>query len=195
MYRSTLPPSYLPKEHALDTLRGAIFAAHLSVLPQKAKTALNPNACDAVLLDTLSVFYSVDYFSEALTQEQKRAYIFNSIFLKRIKGTYGSVKRVLEIFDANAKIIEQSGLHRHNGTLRRDGSSTYNTYSIGSWAGYVVLLGQSITLKQKETLELFLRNTAPARCRLLGIIAPQITRHDGALARNATQTYGGYING
>ncbi len=94
MYRSTLPPSYLPKEHALDRLRGAIFETHLSDLCVGARSALNPKECSSDLLNTLAVFYSVDFYRNDFLEDDKRALIFNSIELKKIKGTIGALKKV-----------------------------------------------------------------------------------------------------
>ena len=106
MYRSTLPPSYLPKEHALDSLRGAIFSRHLQEIPTVALASLNPTTCPSHLLDTLANFYSVDFYRNDFLEADKRALIFNSIELKKIKGTVGALKKVFDSLDIGVNVEE-----------------------------------------------------------------------------------------
>jgi len=106
MRRSTLPPSYLAKEHALDVLRGAIFEKHLSVMPRVALECLNPKECNAEMLDTLALFYSVDFYRNDFLEEDKRALIFSSIELKKIKGTVGALKKVFASLDIEIDVEE-----------------------------------------------------------------------------------------
>jgi len=106
MYRSTLPSSYLPKEHALDKLRGALFAKRLHSLPDEALRALDPAVCSASFLDTLAVFYSVDFYRNDLLEADKRGLILHSIRLKRTKGTVGALKSLFASLRLDSTIDE-----------------------------------------------------------------------------------------
>ena len=106
MHKSTLPPSYLPKEHALDRLRGAIYGTSLRELPTVATQVLNPKETPQRLLDTLAHFYSVDFYRRDFTQSEKREVIASSIELKRLKGTIGAVTKALSNLGLGVEIAE-----------------------------------------------------------------------------------------
>jgi len=90
----------------MDKLRGIIFAKSLREIPTFALASLNPKTCPNHLLDALADFYSVDFYRNDFLEADKRVLIFNSIELKKVKGTIKAFKKAFSSLGIEADIEE-----------------------------------------------------------------------------------------
>jgi phage tail P2-like protein len=110
-----LPRSAAPIERAVLAAELARIAI---VDPTVIVTIWNPATCPDALLPWLAQGVSVDVWSDAWPEAQKRAVIAASPMVHRLKGTLGAVRRALAAFDLESRIVEwwQDGSRR--GTFR-----------------------------------------------------------------------------
>lgn len=110
-----LPRTAAPIERAVLMAELARIA---TVDPAVIVTIWNPATCPAVLLPWLAQGVSVDVWSDAWPEAQKRAVIAASPMVHRLKGTLGAVQRALAAFSLESRIVEwwQDGARR--GTFR-----------------------------------------------------------------------------
>lgn len=123
-----LPPNATSMERAVLAAELARFAI---VDPTVIATIWNPATCPAPLLPWLAQGVSVDVWSDAWPETQKRAVIAASPIVHRLKGTIGAVRRALAAFDLETRVVEwwQDGSRR--GTFRieivyRDGGPVFD---------------------------------------------------------------------
>lgn len=123
----------LPRTAA--SIERAVLTAELAriatVDPAVIVTIWNPATCPAALLPWLAQGVSVDVWSDAWPESQKRAVIAASPMVHRLKGTLGAVRRALAAFNLESRIVEwwQDGARR--GTFRieliyRDGGPVFD---------------------------------------------------------------------
>jgi phage tail P2-like protein len=100
MSASLLPPNATPLERALaDTLPAGVN-------PEPIRALWNPDVCPPAFLPFLAWAFSVDGWASALTVDQQRALIRDSVALHRRKGTVWAVKRVFDILNLPATLTE-----------------------------------------------------------------------------------------
>lgn len=99
-----LPPFYTQDEHDLDQVAQGVHDR----LSESLWTAplLDPLRCDARFLPVLANFYSVDFWSDALSEADKRRLIASFIDIKRHKGTRWAVRLAVESIGLNPTITE-----------------------------------------------------------------------------------------
>lgn len=99
-----LPPFYTQTEHDLDQVAQGVHDR----LSESLWTAplLDPVRCDARFLPVLANFYSVDFWSDALSEADKRRLIASSIDLKRHAGTVWALTHALASIDVDVRLSE-----------------------------------------------------------------------------------------
>lgn len=98
---SLLPYNATPAELALD---GA--TARISDVPVPLRTTWDPGTCSADLLPWLAWSFSVDEWSPAWSEQQKRDAIKNSATVHRYKGTIGAVKEAVAALGVACEVQE-----------------------------------------------------------------------------------------
>lgn len=105
IFQSLLPQFERKELHSLDELAFILFENIRSELAP-LKDMLNPKTCDKKFLPFLAYENSVDFWSDDLSEQEKRNLISFSKILKRKKGTLYAVEKVLEQFNIPANIQE-----------------------------------------------------------------------------------------
>lgn len=67
---------------------------------------LNPDLCPSDFLDYLAWAFSVDYWQENWSDQEKRIAIKNSFIIHKKKGTLSALKKVVKLFGLDLKIKE-----------------------------------------------------------------------------------------
>lgn len=98
---SLLPPNATPLERRLEQVGAAI-----GNLPTPIRSMWNADACPADLLPWLAWGFGVDVWDSDWSEEQKRAAIKASLFVKKHKGTIGAVTRALAALGYDVTIQE-----------------------------------------------------------------------------------------
>lgn len=100
----------------------AILAAELARVAAVDPTVIvriwNPATCPAELLPFLAHAVSVDVWSDAWSDAQKRAVIAASPSVHRLKGTLGAINRALAAFDLDVNVVEWWADDARRGTFR-----------------------------------------------------------------------------
>ncbi|USZ80543.1 tail protein [Serratia phage MQ-4] len=96
-----LPPNATPAERALSEAMGRV-----GDVPVIVKQVWNPDTCPADVLPWLAWAFSVDTWSPAWTEQQKRNSIKTAVASQRIKGTLGAVESQLEALGINIVVQE-----------------------------------------------------------------------------------------
>lgn len=96
-----LPPSSTASERAISTATGKI-----SEIPVPIRDVWSPAACHTSIIPWLAWAFSVDEWSNAWTEEQKRDSISQSVSVHRKKGTIGAVIEALNALGLGAKVQE-----------------------------------------------------------------------------------------
>lgn len=148
---------------------------------------------DPQYIDYIAAMFDIDI--TLYTRIEAREVLKKAIWSKNKVGTIGAIKKMLQTFDPQAKIIIHATCPKHDGKILRNGMVTYRSYGLTHWAMYRIELTRVISISQKEELIGQLKILAPARCELINIDAQNTIIHDGRIKRNANYTYGGYING
>ena len=104
-FQSLLPQFEEIKLHSIDEF-SSIFFENLKNESSNLKNMLNPKLCEKKFLPFLAYENSVDFWSDDLSEQEKRNLIFSSKQLKRKKGTLYAVEKVLEQFNITAKVKE-----------------------------------------------------------------------------------------
>lgn len=125
---SMLPPLASAKEKAFLAAELARIAL---VDPRVIATIWNPWTCPAALLPWLAYGVSVDVWSNAWSEDQKRKVIAASPMVHRLKGTLGAVRRALAAFDLETRVVEWWEDDERRGTFRveivyRNGSPVFD---------------------------------------------------------------------
>jgi phage tail P2-like protein len=123
-----LPRTAAPIERAVLMAELARIAI---VDPTVIVAIWNPATCPAALLPWLAQGVSVDVWSDAWPEAQKRAVIAASPMVHRLKGTLGAVRRALAAFSLESSIVEWWQDNSRRGTFRielvyRDGGPVFD---------------------------------------------------------------------
>lgn len=98
---SLLPPNAKRFERALEDA-----ADQLADVPVPLRHLWNPATCPAPMLPWLAWGVSIDFWSSAWTEAEKRAAIAGAIEAQRRKGTPASLREVLDRFDPLITLVE-----------------------------------------------------------------------------------------
>lgn len=96
-----LPPNATPLERAAGTA-----AANISAIPAPIRSIWNPYTCPEALLPWLAYAMAVDEWDDTWPANTKRDVIAQSLQVKRVKGTYGSVQSAIEAMGLPARVQE-----------------------------------------------------------------------------------------
>lgn len=96
-----LPPSASALERAV-----AEACAVIGDIPAPVRESWSPENCPTHLLPWLAWAFGVEGWSEAWTEDQKRAAITMSLPVKRTKGTIGAVLDVIRALGLSARVQE-----------------------------------------------------------------------------------------
>lgn len=99
-----LPPSATAQERALSKA-----TARAGTVPVQIKQVWSPETCPAGILPWLAWSLSVDQWSSAWTEQQKRDAIASAVSVHRVKGTLGALRRALQAIGYEVKVNEQTG--------------------------------------------------------------------------------------
>lgn len=106
MLSQSLLPSFEKSElHALDAVAETRLSA-ISVKNQKITSLFDPKNIDVDFLPYLAYALKVDFYSDNLSEQEKRNLISSSITLRRHKGTKYAIERILEQFNLTASVSE-----------------------------------------------------------------------------------------
>lgn len=98
-----LPSNATPYERAMLE---ADLAALTAIDPAVIATIWDPMRCPTILLPWLAWALSVDVWDNTWTEERKRKVVAASPLVHRLKGTRGAVRRALDAFDLESRIVE-----------------------------------------------------------------------------------------
>lgn len=104
-FQSLLPSFEAVELHCLEELAFNTFEK-LKLESEPLKNMLNAKLCDKKFLPFLAYENAVDFWSEDLSEQEKRNLIFFSKELKRKKGTRYAVEKVFEQLNITASIQE-----------------------------------------------------------------------------------------
>lgn len=180
-----LPSNRTPTEEALEAA-----TQRVGDVPVAVDQVWDPETCPADLLPWLAWALSVDTWDPDWPEPVRREVLRQSVGLHQRKGSVASVRRVLQAAGyGDADIRERGTDRRHDGTITRDGSSTYAVAD--HWAEYRLRLHRPVTLAQGAQVRELLAATAPARCHLRLLDFTAVTYlHNGSLLRDGSQSYG-----
>jgi phage tail P2-like protein len=158
--------------------------------PFDLPAVINPSACPVAFLPWLAWSVSLDEWDELWGEDVKRAAIANSIMQHRQKGSVGSLKRFLaSIGYGDAVIDEGTSDAFRDGSIMRDDSYTRGGASASF--EYTLTIPRPISIAQRNQLEEWVTQIAPARSVLTDIIYNQAAHlHNGVQMRNGTITRG-----
>lgn len=108
-----------------------IDAARLAAIDVPIGDLWNPWRCPAKLLSYLAWALSVDIWDDDWPEERKRKVIAAAPMVHRLKGTRAAVRRALDAFDLESRIIEWFEDGSRHGTFRvemiyRDGGPEFD---------------------------------------------------------------------
>lgn len=104
-FQSLLPLSEEKELHCIDELAFRLFEK-LKLESEPLKNMLNTKLCNKKFLPFLAYENNVDFWSEDLSEQEKRNLIEFSKRLKRKKGTLYAVQKVLEQLNITATVQE-----------------------------------------------------------------------------------------
>ena len=104
--KTTLPAHYSPREHRLDVFLSTRYNGSLRELPIRIASALDPQRCEANMLESLATKLSVDFWESGLSETQKRALLAEMTQIKRAIGTPHALDRVFSVLGLRADIME-----------------------------------------------------------------------------------------
>ncbi len=182
---SLLPANRTRVEEALEK---AVRASDPDVTP--VATLMNPKTCPAHLLSWLAWAFSVDFWDDGWSEENKRAVIAASVSVHRRKGTLAAVKEALASAGfGDAKVRERHGWETYNGAANFDGSIYYDKPD--HWAEYRLELARPISIKQADQVRAILANVAPARAVLKALeFTEALNLYDAHISYDGQYTHG-----
>lgn len=161
---SLLPVNATSQETAIEQ---SIVRA--TELPVAIKPLWHAQTCDSHLLPWLAWTLSVDQWDSTWSDDQKRNTVSNSFAVHQIKGTVGSVRRVLQAAGyGKAEIVEGLNAEMYDGAIRYS-DSHYHGEADTHWAMYRIYLRRPISNGQATQVRQILAETAPIRCQLAGL--------------------------
>lgn len=180
-----LPPNRSPLESALAAVSAlALDTAGLRHL-------WSARQCRADALPWLSWTLTVEGWSDARSDDARRAVIFDSINIHRRKGTPWAIRALVRALGfGEITIVERLGGLSYAGSAAFDGEYTHAPLS-STWATYKVVLERPLTNAQAARLRSLLPSVAPARCHLLGLSYTAVANsHDGATRYDGNFNHG-----
>lgn len=100
-YISLLPKNATEQELALEAAM-----ARIENVPVPVRDLWNPDKCPVELLPWLAWAFSVDYWNDAWSEQQKRQVIKSSYQVHAKKGTIGALKDALQAVGFDTAVIE-----------------------------------------------------------------------------------------
>lgn len=176
-----LPPNRSPMEAAL----AAVSA--MGVSTDALRHLWSAKDCIETALPWLSWTLNVNGWSDARSDDARRAMILESITIHRRKGTPWAVRALIRALGfGEVSIIERIGGLNYNGHATYNGDYPHSPLG-EAWATYRVVFQRPITNNQATRLRALLPTVAPARCHLVGLRYAEVansyngvTRYDGA---------------
>ncbi|WP_177142589.1 phage tail protein I [Variovorax sp. YR216] len=143
--------------------------------------------CLAELLPWLSWTLSVEGWSDARSDDARRAVILDSINIHRRKGTPWAIRALIRALGfGEITIIERIGGIRRDGTAAHDGEYARAPLS-STWATYRLVFDRPLTNAQAARVRALLPSVAPARCLCVGLrYAAVVNSHNGAMRRDGS---------
>lgn len=180
-----LPPNRTPLESAIAGVSA------LALDTSGLRHLWSARHCLPAALPWLSWALTVEGWSDARSDEARRAVILDSINIHRHKGTRWAIRALIRAVGfGEVTIIERIGGRKHNGEIRRDGEFPHASLA-RTWATYKIVLQRPITNVQAERLRKLLPTVAPARCHLVGLrYAAVANSHNGATRRDGAYNHG-----
>lgn len=158
-----LPPNRTPLEAALAEV------STLDLSTDDLRHLWSAMDCAATALPWLSWALNVNGWSDARSDDARRAMVLESIRIHRRKGTPWAVRALIRALGfGEVTIIERVGGLTHNGRANYDGEFPYEPLA-DTWATYKVVFQRPITNQQADRLRNLLPSVAPARCHLVGL--------------------------
>lgn len=147
--------------------------------------------CLLVTLPWLSWALTVEGWSDARSNDARRAVILDSINIHRHKGTPWAIRALIRALRfGEVTIVERIGGRTHNGTIKRNGEYPHASIE-ATWATYRIELQRPITNAQADRLRKLLPAVAPARCHLVGLRYASVAHsHNGLIRRNGAYNHG-----
>ncbi|CAN7259807.1 phage tail protein I [Variovorax sp. LjRoot84] len=172
-----------PNRSALESALAAVSTLALDT--DGLRHLWSARDCLAEALPWLSWALTVEGWSDARSEEARRAVILDSINIHRRKGTPWAIRALIRALGfGEVFIIERVGGITRNGFASHNGE--YPRAPISStWATYKVVFDRPITNHQAERIRSLLPSVAPARCHLVGLrYAAVANSHNGATRRD-----------
>lgn len=162
---SLLPSNATDFEKALETVMKSDMSSDIRYL-------WNPWKCPVDLLWVLAIVVQLDEWDENWPEESKRTSIAEAFSVHALKGTPGSIRRVL----SNAGY----------------GNITFSQGVVeGAWYMYRIYLDKAITNAQAIQVKKIINATAPEHCELAGLdFTEALFLHNGEIYRNGTYNRG-----
>lgn len=162
MSRALLPPNRTALEASLAT----VCTPALDPTPLRWQS--DSTRCPPALLPWLAWERSVENFDSAISEDQQRELIRQSISVHRRKGTVSAVRDVFRALGLGDVVI-QEGNHHYvaDGTLTADGFGTAGDPD--GWVEYRVQIDKLLSVEQATTARAVLADVAPARSVLWGL--------------------------
>lgn len=201
IFQSLLPKFEKVELHLLDEFAFELFENIRNEI-SPLRDMLNPITCDKKFLPFLAYENAVDFWSDELSEQEKRNLILFSKVLKRKKGTIWAINEVLELVGftdrANglyADIKEGLKLTSRDGTYKYDGIFTH--FCDEDWVKYVIYVPKAVSIQKAQIARRLIEEYAPARSTLVAVVYQQLPNRDGTYFYNNEITHGriGVANG
>ena len=189
--RSPAPHLLPPNASPLERAAGCAINGVLDAIPTPLPSLWNPHTCPASLLPWLAWTLSADEWDSTWPESRKRELVAQSFAIHRVKGTVGSIRRVLAAAGfGEAVIVEGLDAEAYNGTITYNGTHYYGQHD-SHFAMYRVYLSRPITVDQARQIRRLLANTAPVRCHLAGLHFDRaLNLYDRNITYDSTYTHG-----
>ncbi|MET3916239.1 phage tail P2-like protein [Variovorax sp. OAS795] len=178
-----------PNRTALESAIASVSALMLDT--SGLRHLWSARQCLPAALPWLSWALTVEGWSDARSDDARRAVILDSINIHRHKGTPWAIRALIRAIGfGEVTIIERVGGRTHNGAINRNGEFPHASLA-ATWATYKIVLERPITNVQAERLRKLLPAVAPARCHLVGLrYASVANSHNGATRRDGAYNHG-----
>lgn len=127
----------------------------------------------------------------AATELEKRRLLKRAIELHRYAGTPWAVKEALTTLGYGEAILLENPGSQHDGTITRNGSSTYVGKLYGAFSLNLNIGGRSLPPEEIALITELVNQWKNARSELLSITFTDNALHDGQINRDGTWDYGG----
>lgn len=174
-----------PNRTALESAIAAV--SRLALDTSGLRHLWSARHCPPEALPWLSWTLTVEGWSDARSDDARRAVILDSINIHRRKGTPWAIRALLRALGfGEVTLIERVGGNKHDGAISRNGEYARAPLS-STWATYRVVLERPITNAQAARIRALLPSVAPARCLCVGLrYAAVAGSHNGAMRRDGS---------